>query len=218
MIGRWLKTIGATVPLLLVYWLILWPGLLVRSQITTGQFLTYLLIWAALIVGSLPLLLGALIRRFWFFPGTGEPVAPELLQSLLLSVNEMHAAPVLARKKRKTIIVAWRCEEGLWCERMDQLGLKRLFELKLRFDPATRTVIVSGRSRSVDLSLCPVKVQQGWLSFPRPFFGIRLGSDWGFTIYRQTRPEDYSFSPGELLNPVVNEILRNGWNIRLSLL
>ncbi|WP_456387527.1 hypothetical protein [Desulfolithobacter sp.] len=217
MIGRYLKTIGATLPLLLAYWLILWPGLLARDQMTAGQFLTYFMIWLSLFALSLPLLLSGIVRKFWFFPGKGEPVPPELLQSLLLSVNDMHASPVRIRKKRKTFLVSWRCEEGLWCERMEQQGLKRLFELKLRFDPATRTVIVSGRSRSVDLSLCPIKVKQGWLGFPRPFFGIRLGKDWSLDIYRQTQPGDYNFTPAELLNPVVNEILRNGWNVRLSL-
>ncbi len=216
MLKRYLQTAFFLVLLVLLYGLGLLPVLLVRASLQTGQYLLALLSWLALVAVSLPFLLGMIIRRVWFFPGTGEPVLLELLQEKILAINDMDA-PVQVKKKRHGLVVCWRHDDPAWCEKMDRAGMKKTFELHLEFDNATKTVTLSDRGRKVDFDLCPVKVKTGLLALPRPCFRVALGPDWNVEAYRDRRDADYLFQPWEIKSPVMGTILNNGWNVRFSL-
>ncbi len=217
MLKRYFLTLLFLFLLLLLYGLGLLPVLLVRSSLQTGQYLLALLCWLLLVAASLPFFLGMIIRRVWFFAGSGEPVLLELLREKILAVNSMDA-PVQVREKRHRLVACWRHDDPAWCERMDRAGMKKTYELHLEFDNATKTVTLSDRVRTVDFDLCPVKVKTGLLAWPRPCFRVATGPDWSVEAYRERRDADYRFQPWEIKSPVMGTILNNGWNVRFSLL
>ncbi len=216
MLKRYIQTALYLILLALLYGLGLLPVLLVRASLQTGQYLLALLSWLVLVAVSLPFLLGMIIRRVWFFAGSGEPVLMDLLEEKILAINDMDA-PVRVKKKRHGLVVSWRHDDPAWCERMDRAGMKKTFELHLAFDNATKTVTLSDRARKVDFELCPVKVKTGLLSLPRPCFRVAVGPDWDVGAYRDRRDADYRFQPWEIKSPVMGTILNNGWNVRFSL-
>ena len=216
MLKRYLQTACLLLLLGLLYLLGLLPLLLVRASLQTGQFLLALLGWLMVTAASLPFALGMIIRRVWFFPGTGEPVLMDLLQEKILAINDMDT-PIRVQKKRRGLVVCWRHDDPAWCERMDRAGMKKSFELHLEFDNATKTVTLSDRVRTVDFDLCPVKVRTGLLALPRPCFRVALGPDWRVEAYQERRDADWRFQPHEIKSPLMGTILNNGWNIRFSL-
>jgi hypothetical protein len=217
MFKRYIKTAAGFLSLFFIYFLALSPILAVRRHLDSTQFAVALIIWGVLAGLFFIPAAAMIIRRSWFFRGSGEPVVLELLRAMLLEVNTMDA-PVEVREQRRKITVTWRLHDKHWCERIEKTGMKRVYELWLYFDNSTKTVTMSDKYRSVNWDMSPIAVKKGWLVLSRPFFKVTTGSEWGIENYRDTSPESYSYSPEEIKSPVMNTMLKNGWNVRFSLL
>ena len=200
-----------------IYLSTLLPLLLVRADLSTPTFLRSLTVWGLMALFSFGPALSFLIKKIWFFQGSGQAVSLHMLRDKLLAVNEMHC-PVRVKEKGKRLIAEWRYDDPDWCERMAAESISRLYELRLVFDEHTNTVTFSDRLRKVDLSLCPIRVKTGFFSRPRLFFGIKIGEDQGVEQYTMLRPVDFRFKPSEIKSPIVNTMLDQGWNVRFSLL
>ena len=216
MFKRYIYTFLGIVALLGVYGLTLLPILAVRTNLETRHYGIALIIWGTLAGISFFPALAVILKNAWFFRGRGEPVVLDLLHSLLMKVNDLDA-PVFGSRHGKKLVFTWRYTEPHWCERLEKSGMKRLYELWLRFDNSTKTVTLTDRYRSINWILSPVSVKTGWLSYSKPFFNIRTGNEWGMENYDDTNPDEYAFSPNEIKSPVMNTILKNGWNVRFSL-
>lgn len=217
MFKRYVKTISGFALLFFVYFLALSPILVIKPNLDRGQFLVALVTWGVLAGLFFIPAAAMIIRRAWFFRGSGEPVVLDLLQSLLLEVNNLDA-PVRIKKQRRRFTATWRLDDQKWCERLEKKAMKKVYELWLVFDSSTKTVTMSDKYRSANWDLSPIAVKTGWLVLSKPFFKVATGNEWGVENYRDTKPEDYDFSPDEIKSPVMNTILKNGWNVRFSLL
>ena len=216
MFKRYLYTFVGLICLLVVYWLTLLPILAVRTSLESSHYGLALLIWAILAALFFLPALAMILKKAWFFRSQGEPVVLDLLQELLLAVNE-HDAPVSVLKRGRKMVISWRCKEPHWGERMEKSGMTRLYELWLRFDNNTKTVTMTDRYRSVNWDLSPIVVRTGWLVLGKPYCKVEIGPEWGVENYEDTIPQDYTYSESEIKSPVLNTILKNGWNVRFSL-
>ncbi len=217
MIKRYLLTFMGFFTLATVYLFTLLPLLMVRSGLSNQIYLEALAVWGLLVLLSLGPALSLLLKKIWFFQGTGTPVSLKELRATLMKVNGMHA-PVRVLDKGKRLIVEWRYDDSDWCELMAEKNITRLYELRLGFDANTRTVTLSDRSRKVDFDLCPIRVKTGFFAMPRLFFGIRSAEKYGVEQYRERRPSDFLFKPGEIKSPLVGTLLSLGWNVQFALL
>lgn len=217
MFKRRLYTTGCLLLLFTIYGLTLLPLMAVRSHLESGQYLLAILIWVVLCALFFIPALAFIIRKVWFFEGKGEPIVLDLLQSILDSVNDLDA-PVTSKKHGRKRIVTWRYADPGWCEHLEKSGMDRIYELWLRFDNTTKTVFMTDRYRSVNWDLSPVSVRTGRFSWSRPYFKVETGPEWGVENYQDTTPRDYAFEPGEIKSPIMNSILKNGWNVRFNLL
>jgi len=216
MFKRYMQTGLSFVLLFFVYYLALFPILVIRTNLERTYFVAAVVIWGVLAGIFLLPAAAMIIKKIWFFKGIGEPVVLDLLHSLLFEVNNLDA-PVQIKKQRKKFIITWRLGDQNWCERVEKTGMKKVYELWLTFDNSTKTVILSDKYRSVNWDLSPITVKTGWLVYSKPNFKITTGEEWGVENYEDTAPEDYYFTPDEIKSPVMNTILKNGWNVRFSL-
>ncbi len=216
MLKRYIQTGLGFVLLFLVYYLTLFPILVIRTNLEDKYFILAIIVWGFLAGAFFIPAAAAILKRVWFFNGKGEPVVMDLLYSILLETNK-YDAPVQITKKRKKFVVSWRHQDQNWCERFEKAGMKRLYELWLAFDNNTKTVTMSDKYRSANWDLSPIMVKTGWFVLSKPYFKITVGNEWGVENYEDTAPEDYNFSPNEIKSPVMNSILKNGWNVRFSL-
>lgn len=200
----------------LLYILFLLPLIFLRNTIEQQYLLVGMEIWAIICALAFIPSLALIIKKSWLFTGTEEPVVHSLLLSLLQEVNIFNT-PVVVRKKRKKLVVTWRINEPDWADKMESKDLKKLYELHLSFNNSTKTVSMSDRFRSVQWDYLSKKCKTGWIAFPKPFFKVKTGKEWGIENYQHCAPDTYNFLPEEIKSPVLNTILRNGWNVRFSL-
>ncbi len=215
MLKRYFLTFFWLFLLLIVYLVSLVPLLLVKDQLDESTAMMALCLWGVLVVLSLLFLLERLIKKIWFFQGTGESASLEQLQQRLLSINETKG-PVQVIRKQQKLLVTWRYQEVLWCEMFSRLGMCRLYELHCRFDAATRTVLLTDRIRTADFLICPERVKIGMLRIPLPFFRVRPRRLGSIAQYATREPHEYDFHPREIKAPVMGTILDSGWNVRFS--
>lgn len=217
MLKRYLHTAWLLLLLCCFYLVILLPLQLVRNSLDNKQYWLSLAIWGVLVAVSFFPTLAVIIKKAWFFRGHGEPVLLKLLEAILLDVNNS-PGPVQVVRKRKRLVVTWKYNDPQWCELFRHQGMKKVREIRLRFDNSTKTVTLSDRQRSIRFVSCPAKVRTGLLALPRPYFAVQCGKEWGVENYDGTGPEDYLLRAGEMKSPVMGTILKNGWNVRFSLL
>ena len=213
---RSLKTFFGVIVYILFFSLALVPILVIRPNIESTHYSIAVSIWA---IGTAIFFLPALaiiIKRVWFFEGNGEPVSLEHLKKILMEINDF-GAPVYIKTKRNKLKASWKHQEQSWCELFENTDMKNIYELWLAFDKNTRTVIMTDKYRSADWKLSPIKVTTGWFAYPKPYFNIAIGNEWGIDNYVNSAPEDYNFVPKEIKSPILNTILKNGWNVRFSL-
>ena len=216
MFKRLFQSLGLLLFLFAGYGLSLLPLLLIHPHVDARPFMGAMAIWLLLFALSLPFLLRAIIYRVWFFKGKGEPVIEELLRSLLTGINDCNS-PVIVRKKRGRLLIGWRYDDPLWCERMAIRNIQKTYELTLIFDHNTRTVIMKDRVRKVNFDLCPIKVKSGFFSFPRLYCRVDTRAHQGLKNFELTAADQFLFKPRELKSPVFHTILDHGWNIRFTL-
>jgi hypothetical protein len=216
MLKKYMQMSGRMILFFLLYLVPLMPLFLIRDQLEQKQLLLALGVWVGCGVLLFLPTLGMIIRKSWFFDGQGEPIVQDLLLAMLTGINDMNG-PVQVHRHHGRLVFSFRCNDPGWLERMELGGLNKAYELTLRLDHSTRTVIMTDRFRSLHWKLSGGKAQTGFFAWPRPFFKVDLGEEWGIENYEQARPEAYEFTPREIKSPILNTILRNGWNVRFSL-
>lgn len=213
---RYLKTAGGILLYFLLALLALLPVMAIRVHLENTHYVIAVLVWGVctglLFIPSLAMI----IKKAWFFAGRGEQVPVERLRDILLEVNDLDA-PVHLRTHGKKLVASWRHQDQSWCELLEKKGMKKMYELWIGFDSSTKTVTMSDKYRSVNWELSPIKVTTGWVAMSKPYLGIDTGLAWGVENYVDADPADYSFSPNEIKSPMLNTVLKNGWNVRFSL-
>jgi len=217
MIKRYLLTFAGLCLLIIGYLLTLLPLQIIRDDLAAETYLKALLVWGLLVLFSLLPVIALLIKKIWFFHGTGRAVSGKQLRAILLAVNDM-ALPIRILQKGKRLIGQWRYDDSDWCEYMVAANVSTLYELRLKFEKNTNTVLVSDRFRRVNFDLCPVRVKTGLFALPRPLLGIKKNEKLGIEQYKKMRPSDFQFKPSEIKSPLLNTILAHGWNVQFTLL
>jgi len=216
MLTRYIKTALGIILYLLFFCLALVPVMAVRVHLESAHYAIAVTLWAFGTALFFVPALAIIIKKIWFFKGRGEPITQAALEHILLEIND-YDAPVQVKKHRQKIILTWRHQNQFWCEMLEKKGMKKIYELWLGFDNSTKTVTMSDKYRSVNWSLSPIKIKTGWFALSKPYFRVATGLAWGVENYVDSSPEDYTFSPNEIKSPILNTVLKNGWNVRFSL-
>jgi len=225
MIKRYLLTLFALLALVLGYCLTLLPLLVMRHEVATATSLKALLLWGFLALLSFPFFVSRLVKKIWFFQGSGEAVPEKQLRKALLVFNGENI-PFTIHERGKRMRVQWRFEDPFWGEHLAATGIKRFYELHLSFAPDTRTVTVTDYNRRVDLDLCPIRVRPSFFALPRPCFQLKLSrktkrsrdeESTAEIIQNISSVQNFHFKPEDLKTPVVQLILKHGWNVRFAL-
>ncbi len=193
-------------------------GLLaLRGRLADETVLMVLCAWLAIASLSLLPLLARLFAAVWFFPGKGEAISEEQLRTRLLAIND-RPGPVRAVTGRRGLVLAWNHGDTQWCELLSYQGVRTLYELRLRFDGPTRTVVLTDRIRPVDFLFCPEGVKVGRARICLPLLRVRLNKSGSIEDWAAREVYEYTFHPREIKGPVMAAILASGWNVRFGLM
>jgi hypothetical protein len=220
MLKRFLFLFALTL-LYMAVWALPLYAVVAATEDRPGLLLPLLGAIALLLVAGFVFYLDAAAKRVFRFRGQGAPLPVEALRALLLAVNDWVDAPVQVAPRRgraDTLVLTWRYVDARWWERLARAGLTQLYELHVRLDDARHRATLIDVTKAVQWRAGPteVRVRGGW--FRGILFAVQVGRAWGIrenwapgTIY------DYRFLPAEIKQPVLNTLLRSGWDVRFGL-
>ncbi len=182
-------------------------------------------------LGVILVILGALIfilylpyfiwltQKVWFFPSSAKPSVPfEKLKEDILSINTYDAPVMVTEKDPKHLLITWKYVDAKWWEIFRKAGLTSIYRLHVKFVPEKHEVHLTDVTSSVNWGAGPAGVSYRWTFFRGILMGVSIGKAWGIKENLSLgKIYDYRFDPMEIKNPVLNTILKSGWNVRFTL-
>lgn len=214
----------ALVLLYLALWALPLYALILLAGDRTGLLLTGVgVVTLLLLIGFVPFI-DAAAKRVFAFRGQGEPLPAEALRAQLLAVNDWVDAPVQVEQRARrdgrpgTLVITWRYVDARWWELLAKAGLAELYQLHLRLDETRHRATLIDVTKSVQWRAGPadVRLRGGW--FRGVLFEAEIGRAWGIKENWQLgEMYNYRFVPAEIKLPVLNTLLRAGWDVRFGL-
>ncbi len=178
---------------------------------------------AALILsfaGFVPFLNWA-VKRVFAFQGEGQPVPLEILRAQIQAINTFDA-PVMVDQQNGKLVVSWKHANPGTVEPIAVAGLGRSYQLHIKFDETRHTVTLLDRANralydaGVDGSFGngagSDSVVQGVI------MAHEVGDGWGVRRnFEQRQVDGYELTPAEIKLPILNSILRSGWDVRYGI-
>jgi hypothetical protein len=207
----------------IMLYMLIWAGLLLIPALNVGQTASSwpgitLAVMAPLIFILFVPFLNIVTKRTFHFAGEGQPTAVANLRHTLLTVNQFDV-PVTAEQRRDNhIVFTWRYVDAKWWEIMSKAGLEKVYECHVKLDPASQTATLIDVTKSISWRAGVGGVKVGWFGFRGVDFSYEVGAAWGIQEnFGVGEIYNYTFSPQEIKNPVMNSILRHGWDVRFGM-
>lgn len=216
MAKRFLRVFGLVLRFMAVLGLILFVAILLAGDNMTAMLIVIL---AALVVsfgGFVPYLNWA-VQRAFAFEGEGEPVAPDTLRAEIQAINEFDA-PVMVEERKRKLVATWKYADARWLELFAKAGLTKTYELHMKFDEARHTVIMVDRTKEALWRAGVGGGSVGSSASQGVVMAYEVGKQWGIREnFELGKVYDYKFVPSEIKLPILNTILRCGWDVRYGL-
>jgi hypothetical protein len=217
MVKRFLSAF-ALVLLYLALWTGLLYGVILLAQEDEGLLLTAVLAAMAFLILAFIPYLDQVVKHTFTFRGVGQPVSAGALRRDILSVNHLRNVPIMAEERLYDLVLTWKYADARWWEPLSKAGLTRLYELHVKLDEKKHLVTLIDITRAVQWRAGPAQVHIGG-SFGRGILaGYESGKERG--IRENWMPGmvyDFKFLPDEIKTPVMNTILRSGWDVRFGI-
>lgn len=211
------RFILATVALLLYMAAWIYPLLYVVKHFGEDKLEVIVLVGFSVIAGLMLPFMDWCAKHIFYFKGEGATVSEDDLRKEILSIN-YHDLPVVVKEKGTKLIVTWKYLDAKWWEIMSKQGMKQAFSVTLRFDDKHKRVTMLDTASSVSWGVGVNEARVGFSLFRGIYLNYEIGKAWGvrenFTVGKLY---DYKFNSSEIHNPLMNTILRSGWDVRFGL-
>ncbi len=197
---------------------VLLAGILaLKASGSNGGMLWFILgSFAAILLTFLPFFNYAL-KRVFLFRGEGEPLPLGQLKEELLALNEFDA-PIVMELRKEKLVTTWRYADAKWWEILSKAGLDKVYELHVKFDESRHEALLVDVMKNVSWDAGPCKANLSGGFFRGINFEVSIGKQWGIREnFEVGKILDYRFSPEEIKNPVLNTLLRHGWDVRMGM-
>ena len=216
MAKRFLTVFGLILLYMAVLALILFLAITITGDDETAMLIVML---AALVlsIGAFIPFLNWAIKRAFSFRGEGQPVPLEVLRAQIEAINEFDA-PVMIEERKGKLVVTWKYVDARWLELFAKAGLTKSYELQIKFDEARHSVTMVDRTKEASWRAglggdsASASTSQGVV------MAYEVGKQWGIKRnFEVGKIYDYKFVPAEIKLPILNSILRSGWDVRYGM-
>lgn len=157
-------------------------------------------------------------KKIWFFPGEGHPLTLDEVRKEVLVINH-HDLPITVEEKSPThLVITWKYVDAKWWEIFRKAGMAGAYRLHVKLDPVRHEASLIDVTTSMNWDAGPSGFHAKWTFVRGIIMQVSLGKAWGirenFTL---GKIYDFKFVPEEIKNPVMNTLLRCGWNVRFAL-
>ncbi len=159
-----------------------------------------------------------IIGRWAFrFRGTGKAIPLADLKAKILAIN-LKDIPVVVTERGNTLTLTWKHLDERWSGIMMKEGITQSYSLLVRLNEKRRVATLIDVTRSIEWSVDSGSARLGFLAFRGVNFDFQVEKNWGIDeLIRRQSGHFRSYKSGDIRNPVLNEILRSGWDARLGI-
>jgi hypothetical protein len=116
------------------------------------------------------------------------------------------------------LVLTWKYVDARWWQVLSKAGLTRLYELHVKLDEKRHVATLIDVTRSVQWRAGPSQVYIGGRFGRGILAGYEIGEQWGIAEnWELSVVFDYKFVPAEIKTPVMNTLLRSGWDVRFGI-
>jgi hypothetical protein len=163
-------------------------------------------------------------KRVFYYRGEGQPVSAAQLRRQILSVNRSRA-PVMAEERLYDLVLTWKYTDVRWWEALAHAGLTGLYELHIKLDGKRHIATLIDVHKPVDWGTGPTQVRVGPAGrlvgsnvFRKVVCAREIGEQWGIQeTWGQGEVYDHTFVPTHIKTPLMNSVLRSGWDVRFGI-
>ena len=216
MTGRFLAAFGLILLYMLVVAAIMLPVLLLAPAGGPLAFIGILGLFLLVFAGFFPYF-GWVAKQVFRFPGQGSPVSEAELRARICEINHFDV-PVMVEERGRKLVITWKYVDARWWELLAKAGLTKIYELHVKFHASRHRVTLIDITKAVSWGVGPTVVHVAWTGFRGISAGYEIGVQYG--IRENLSPGkiyEYKFSPQEIKTPVMNSILRSGWDVSLGM-
>jgi len=216
MLKRFLTVFG----LMLLYMLVL-AGILLLVILLAGEndtlILITVLVMMVLAVAIMVPYLDWAAKKVFCFKGEGEPISEAELRAQIQAINQFDA-PVTVEERKDKLVATWKYVDARWWELLARAGLTKVYELHIKFDGAQHLVTLIDVTKTVSWRAGPTEVRLRGGFFRGIILAYEIGKQWGIKEnWELGQVYDYKFVPQEIKMPIMNSILRSGWDVRFGI-
>jgi hypothetical protein len=213
---RFLKVFG----LILLYMLLL-AAILFLVILWVGDDLTLILsatlVMLVLSIAAFIPYLDWVTKRVFRFPGEGDPASGAELRAAILAINQFDV-PVMVEDREDRLVATWKYVDARWWELLANAGLTKVYELHMKPDDAQVVVTLIDVIKSVSWGAGPRGVRLRGGFFRGVIWAYEIGQAWGIKEnFQLGKIYDYTFVPQEIKMPIMNSILRCGWDVQFGM-
>ena len=216
MAKRFLTVLGLILLYMAVLALILFLAITIAGDDETAMLIVMLV---ALVVsfGAFVPYLNWAIKRAFSFHGEGQPVPLEALRAQIQGINEFDA-PVMVEERKGKLVATWKYVDARWLELFAKAGLTKCYELRMKFDEARHTVTMVDRTKEASWRAGMGGGSGSTSTSQGVVMAYEVGKQWGIKRnFELGKIYDYKFVPSEIKLPILNSILRSGWDVRFGI-
>ena len=201
--------------LYMAFWCI--PFLLAIEFLGEESMVFVVPIALVVICGLLLPFMDVVAKRIFYFRGEGVPRSEQEVRQELLWVNAADI-PVVVEEEGNCIEISWKYLDATWWGVMEKQGVRESFKVIVRLDPERHTATLIDVFGSLSWRAGAQGASVRWSWFRGVYLGYSLGKMWGLREnFSPGKIYDYKFSSENLHNPVMNTLLRAGWDVRLGI-
>lgn len=156
----------------------------------------------------------------WLFKSEAKTTASMTeLKKEILGINTYNVPVSVTEDKHGNLRVTWRYLDAKWWELFAKAGVTQTYELVVKFNDAKKEVRLIDIQKSISWRTGPTDLRFGFSFFRGIVFDYEVGAQWGIKEnFSLGKIYSYRFTPGEIKTPVMNSILKKGWNVRFGII
>jgi hypothetical protein len=216
MFKRFLAAFGWMLLYMAILAVVLFLAILIGGNDDVFILVTVLVVLVIATLGMIPFL-DWVAKRAFHFRAEGEPLPEEALRAQIRSIND-YDVPVMVEERKNHLVATWKYVDATWWELLAKAGLTKVYELHMQFDETKHLVTLIDVSKSVAWRAGPTEVRLRGGFFRGVMLAYEVGKQWGIREnFQLGKIYDYKFQPQEIKNPIMNSILRGGWDVRFGI-
>ena len=177
----------------------------------------FILVLMAVIGLSIVFVMDPISKWAFSWNGFGVPASLDEVKMQILSMNRADL-PISVEQKGNVYRITWKYLDAKWYEMFQKVGIRESYTLQVKLDPQRHRATFTDIKRSITWGKGIDQLHFGWFGFRGVSMEAEVGKAWGITEqFSLGRIYDYRFTTAEIRNPVLNTLLRMGWDVRYGI-